>query len=174
MIDTILVAINIEICKRTVTDFAKGAGQGSQGNCWGFQGEGGGCWMLETDLAKMSLCHRWDLSFALIAEGTGWWDIVKENMNILSETWILPFIVLFAMVVYAVLAIVFYNNEGWSHYNFEISGIWRTLNVINVVTVQCFPLSIFDILGVNWCCIILNLSIRTSYQNDKKITRFHH
>ena len=30
----------------------------------------------------------------------------------ISETWILPFAVLFAMVAYAVLAIVFYNNDG--------------------------------------------------------------
>ena len=30
----------------------------------------------------------------------------------ISETLILPFVVLFAMVAYAVLAIVFYNNDG--------------------------------------------------------------
>ena len=29
-----------------------------------------------------------------------------------SETWILPFAVLFAMVAYAVLAIIFYNIDG--------------------------------------------------------------
>ena len=29
-----------------------------------------------------------------------------------SETWILPFAVLSAMVAYAIVAIVFYNNDG--------------------------------------------------------------
>ena len=43
---------------------------------------------------------------------------VKDKLRIscyrkyFSETWILPFAVLFAMVAYAVLAIVFYNNDG--------------------------------------------------------------
>ena len=30
----------------------------------------------------------------------------------ISETWILPFAVLFAMVAYAALAFVYYNNDG--------------------------------------------------------------
>ena len=30
-----------------------------------------------------------------------------------SETWILPFAVLSAMVAYAIVAIVFYNTDGW-------------------------------------------------------------
>ena len=63
--------------------------------------------------------------------GVGWWVWQKWNMLHfvrsffapspketffhLSETWILPFVVLFAMVAYAFLAIVFYNNDGWFH-----------------------------------------------------------
>ena len=36
----------------------------------------------------------------------------KAKIEKISETWILPFAVLFAMVAYAVLAIVFYNIDG--------------------------------------------------------------
>ena len=38
--------------------------------------------------------------------------VPKPKLKYTSETWILPFAVLFAMVAYAVLAIVFYNNSG--------------------------------------------------------------
>ena len=38
--------------------------------------------------------------------------VPKPKLKYISETWILPFAVLFAMVAYAVLAIVFYNNDG--------------------------------------------------------------
>ena len=36
----------------------------------------------------------------------------QQKMKYFSETWILPFAVLFAMVAYAVLAIVYYNYDG--------------------------------------------------------------
>ena len=101
-----------------------------------------------------------------------------QNINVLSETWILPFAVLFAMVAYAVLAIVFFNQDDWFHFDWvyrsnikvtistkdKITGIWCTLNVTNVVTVQCYqtliqcyPLLIqcyqllFNVINV-WCC----------------------
>ena len=35
-----------------------------------------------------------------------------SNCKKIPETWILPITVLFAMVAYAVLAIVFYSNDG--------------------------------------------------------------
>ena len=38
--------------------------------------------------------------------------VLKLKWKYFSETWILPFTVLFAMVAYAVLAIVFYNKDG--------------------------------------------------------------
>ena len=38
--------------------------------------------------------------------------VPKPKLKYFSETWILPFAVLFAMVAYAVLAIVFYNKDG--------------------------------------------------------------
>ena len=38
--------------------------------------------------------------------------VLKLKWKQISETWVLPFTVLFAMVAYAVLAIVFYNNDG--------------------------------------------------------------
>ena len=38
--------------------------------------------------------------------------VLKLKWKQISETWILPFTVLFAMVAYAVLAIVFYNKDG--------------------------------------------------------------
>ena len=38
--------------------------------------------------------------------------VPKPKLKYISETWILPFAVLFAMVAYAILAIVFYNNDG--------------------------------------------------------------
>ena len=36
--------------------------------------------------------------------------VLNPNQKYFSETWILPFIVLFAMGVYTVFAIAFYNN----------------------------------------------------------------
>ena len=36
----------------------------------------------------------------------------RNTKKYFPETWILPFIVLLAMAAYAVLAIVFYNNDG--------------------------------------------------------------
>ena len=38
--------------------------------------------------------------------------VLKPKFLYFSETWILPFAVLSAMVAYAVLAIVFYNKDG--------------------------------------------------------------
>ena len=38
--------------------------------------------------------------------------VPKPKLKYISETWILPFAVLFAIVAYALLAIVFYNNDG--------------------------------------------------------------
>ena len=38
--------------------------------------------------------------------------VLKLKWKQISETWILPFTVLFSMVAYAVLAIVFYNKDG--------------------------------------------------------------
>ena len=35
------------------------------------------------------------------------------NIHQITENWILPLVVLFAMLVYAVLAIYFYNKDGW-------------------------------------------------------------
>ena len=39
-------------------------------------------------------------------------EVLKSKLKYFSETWILPFAVLFAMVAYAVLAIVYYNKDG--------------------------------------------------------------
>ena len=36
--------------------------------------------------------------------------VLNPNQKYFSETWILPFIILFAMGVYIVFAIAFYNN----------------------------------------------------------------
>ena len=38
--------------------------------------------------------------------------VPKPKLKYISEAWILPFAVLYAMVAYAVLATVFYNNDG--------------------------------------------------------------
>ena len=45
-------------------------------------------------------------------KSAGEYVVLKPKKKYFSETWILPFAVLFAMVAYAVLAIVFYNNDG--------------------------------------------------------------
>ena len=39
-------------------------------------------------------------------------EVLKSKLKYFSETWILPFAVLFAMVAYSVLAIVYYNKDG--------------------------------------------------------------
>ena len=38
--------------------------------------------------------------------------VLKPKLKYFSETWILPSVVLLAMVAYTVLAIAFYNNDG--------------------------------------------------------------
>ena len=54
------------------------------------------------DQGIKDLTFREDLNFVSI-----FWQI-----EIVSETWALPITVLFAMVAYAVVAAIFYNNDG--------------------------------------------------------------
>ena len=130
--------------------------------------------MLEKDLAGISLSHRsallvtWDIFvfvfvFVLV-------DILRylcltgqlpiplkslcsfnemlsdgQNINVLSETWILPFAVLFAMVAYAVLAIVFFNQDDWFHFDWvylilkwQYQQKTRFLDNWNLMYTQCY------------------------------------
>ena len=73
---------------------------------------GGGCWRGKW----LSVLHfTGEISYHLRSYlqlsklGIGWGSFISKYF---SETWILPFAVLFAMVAYAVVAIVFYNIGG--------------------------------------------------------------
>ena len=89
-----------------------------------------------------------------------------------SENWILPIVILFAMVAYAILAIVFYNKDGWFQFVFFLRMVWLNsmFNVNSVVVQQytitifhvqfnslivcsCLMLSVFYVVGVNWAAI---------------------
>ena len=52
-----------------------------------------------------------DLNFRELLKYLNFVRIFCQN-EIVSETWALPITVLFAMVAYAVVAAVFYNNDG--------------------------------------------------------------
>ena len=75
------------------------------------EGEPGDWWLLEKDLAEISLSHRSALLLTPKAKES-FYEMLsnRQNMNILSEYWILPFAVLFCMVAYALLSIVYYND----------------------------------------------------------------
>ena len=50
--------------------------------------------------------------------------VPKPKFKFISETWILPFAVLFAMVAYAVLAIIFYKFDSWFQFNCVYDKLW--------------------------------------------------
>ena len=115
--------------------------------------------MLERLLAECAQCCRWDIQ-SLLNEGcihnyqyqSKEYVILKPKLKYFSETWILPSATLLAIVAYAVLAIVFYNNDGWFHFLYAYSKQYSTrdkiFDVFNVVNVQR---SMFNIVGDNWC-----------------------
>ena len=58
----------------------------------------------------------------------------------------------FAVVPYAALTILFYNNDGWFHFFFASPKQDPTrdtiFDVFDIVNVQC---SMFNVIGVNCC-----------------------
>ena len=75
------------------------------------EGEPGDWWLLEKDLAEISLSHRSALLLTPKAKES-FYEMLsnRQNIYILSEYWFLPFAVLFGTVAYALLSIDYYNE----------------------------------------------------------------
>ena len=103
-------------------------GNGKEVNCWVGQSEGGElelegcCWdkMLEEHFSENNKNHRWDFHWLLFWVKIGncqhWSNIISKKINFFSEKFLLPITVLLAIVAYAVVAIIFYNNDDWLHF----------------------------------------------------------
>ena len=94
-------------------------------------------WGLEESLGNHRFCgwsrnQRFDLSGAI--KDLNFVRIFRQD-EIFSETWALPITVLFAMVAYAVVAAIFYNNDGWNLYRHKsyCSMFYEIYIVINLI-----------------------------------------
>ena len=75
------------------------------GKCWR------GFWLSALNVTG-EIFNQFPMKVIFVTIKTEEYLVPKPKLKYISETWILPFAVLFAMVAYAVLAIVFYNNDG--------------------------------------------------------------
>ena len=76
---------------------------------------GGKCWRGKwQSVLKFTgeIFNRFPMKVIFATVKASQYVVLKLKWKQISETWILPFTVLFAMVAYAVLAIVFYNKDG--------------------------------------------------------------
>ena len=133
--------------------------------------------MLERLWAECVDNNRWDFHLFKRRRSQKWYisqrfsyfqKKKKPKLKYFTETWILPFAVLAAVVGYAVLAIAFYNKDGWfqsvcvfdklslmiNTNNTTIQDtmfwhIWNLTLLFSVIIVRC------------WCCIIFNYILVT-------------
>ena len=76
---------------------------------------GGKCWRGKwQSVLKFTgeIFNRFPMKVIFATVKASQYVVLKLKWKQISETWILPFTVLFAMVAYAVLAIVYYNYDG--------------------------------------------------------------
>ena len=74
---------------------------------------GGKCWRGKWQSALCltgEIFNRFPMKVIFATVKASEYVVLNPNQKYFSETWILPFIVLFAMGVYTVFAIAFYNN----------------------------------------------------------------
>ena len=74
---------------------------------------GGKCWRGKWQSALCligEIFKRFPMKVIFATVKASEYVVLNPNQKYFSETWILPFIVLFAMGVYTVFAIAFYNN----------------------------------------------------------------
>ena len=77
----------------------------ARGKCWR------GFWLCALNITG-EIFNQFPMKVIFITIKTEEYVDSKPKLKYFSETWILPFAVLSAMLAYAVLAIVFYNNNG--------------------------------------------------------------
>ena len=75
------------------------------GKCWR------GFWLSALNVTG-EIFNQFPMKVIFVTIKTEEYVVPKPKLKYFSETWILPFAVLFAMVAYAVLAIFFLNNDG--------------------------------------------------------------
>ena len=75
------------------------------GKCWR------GFWLSALNVTG-EIFNQFPMKVIFVTIKTEEYVVPKPKLKYFSETWILPFAVLSAILAYALLAIVFYNNDG--------------------------------------------------------------
>ena len=75
------------------------------GKCWR------GFWLSALNVTG-EIFNQFPMKVIFVTIKTEEYVVPKPKLKYFSETWILPFAVLFAVVAYAVVAVVFYNSDG--------------------------------------------------------------